>query len=879
MAALVSVSTTAKAAPSQPIVLSSGWQLQYAAKVPQQGAELSRLTFKTTGWYTATVPGTVLTTLVNNHVYPEPLYGENNRPENIPETLARQDYWYRVPFEVPRSYAGRHVWLNFEGINYSATVWVNGAQVGTTRGAFIHGIFDITAHVKPGSISVLAVLVSPQPHPGVSHEHTLRDGMGQNGGESAIDGPTFLSTIGWDWIPAIRDRDTGIWQKVFLSSTGPVLVNDPLVTTDLPLPKIDSTDIGVQATVDNVSDKTEKGVLEGTIENITFKQEVELAPHSKKLVSFDAKNTPALHIEKPRLWWPNGYGPQNLYRLHLSFSAGEEVSDEQDVTFGVRKITYSVPDSENLTISVNGVRVFIRGGNWGLDEAMKRIPHERLDAEIRMHKLANMNLIRNWVGQSTSEDFYEICDKYGIMLWDEFFQPNPNDGPDPTDLDTYMANVRDKILRFRNHPAIAVWCARNEGYPPKAIDDALRTLMAELEPTRLYQPSSTAGRGVRSHGPYYWRTPREFYKITDDFFKTETGSMSVPTLESIHGMMPKKDWETITDDWAEHDFTKGAQRGNEYPGIMAARYGKIANLADFTRKAQLMNYEAFRAMYEGRNAQLFHPATAIITWMSDPAQPSFVWQIYHYDLEPNSSLFAVKEAGEMQHIQFNESNGQLQVINNLPEPLNNATAHVTAYNMDGTVAYQHDTPVTAPPSTATNLGVVEFPANISPAHFLKLELKDAAGKLVSENFYWRSLPEHPDDFTDLEKMPTVTLEAQADFKDADGKRMVTVTVHNPSPNIALMAHLQLRRKSTGERVLPVYYSDNYISLVPNETRTITIEAALSTFNGDAPLVVFDGWNVKVNSTVSGGVSLETNLEALPENSPVTGLPYQTVGLR
>jgi hypothetical protein len=188
----------------------------------------------------------------------------------IPESLARTSYWYRTVIDVPKSYAGEHVWLNFDGINYSATVWVNGAQVGTMRGAFIRGIFDITANVKPGKQAVVAVLVTPQPHPGVPHEHTLRNGTGKNGGITAIDGPTFLSTIGWDWIPAIRDRDTGIWQKVFLSATGPVLVKDPLVTTDLPLPKTDSTDVAVQATVENVSDKPVKGVVKGSIEEITL---------------------------------------------------------------------------------------------------------------------------------------------------------------------------------------------------------------------------------------------------------------------------------------------------------------------------------------------------------------------------------------------------------------------------------------------------------------------------------------------------------------------------------------------------------------------------------------------------------------------------------
>ncbi len=875
---LMSSISFAQSVPPQPLVLGAGWQLQDVAKVPQSGADVSVSGFKTDGWYSATVPGTVLTTLVNNHVYPEPLYGENNRPEVIPESLCHTSYWYRTLIDVPKSYKGHRVWLNFEGINYSATIWINGAQVGETRGAFIRGIFDITPHVKPGQQAVLAVLVAPQPHPGIPHEHTLRDGMGPNGGITAIDGPTFLSTIGWDWIPAIRDRDTGIWQKVFLSATGPVLVKNPLVTTDLPLPRTDSSDVAVQATVENVTDKPQNAVLQGSIDNIAFQQPIELAPHTAKLVTFDSKNTPALHLEHPRLWWPNGYGPQNLYHLHLSVNIKHDVSDAQDVDFGVRKISYSVPGTGTLTISVNGVPVFIRGGDWGLDEALKRIPRDRLDAEIHLHQLAHLNMIRNWVGQSTGEDFYQLCDKYGILVWDEFFQPNPGDGPNPTDLSTYIANVRDKILRFRNHPSIALWCARNEGYPPPEIDAELRKLMAELEPTRRYQPSSTDGAGVRSHGPYSWRTPREFYTVTDDFFKTETGSVSIPTLESIHGMMPKKDWESINDDWAEHDFARGNSGAENYPGEIAARYGKFRNLADFVRKAQLANYEAFRAMYEGRNALLFHPTTAILTWMSNPAQPSFVWQIYHYDLEPNASFFAVMHASELVHIQFNQATDDVQVINNLPQPLTDAVVHVAIYQLNGSIAHEYDVKVTAPPEAATSLGAVQFPPALTTTHFIKLDLRDAQGKLISSNFYWRGEPGYPDVLTDLKHLPMVTLDAQAESKDTDGKRIVTVTLHNPTTNIALMAHLQLRRHS-GERVLPAFYSDNYVSLVPNETSTVTIEAASRDFNGEDAQVVFDGWNVTVTAASFAGVSVAPNLEAKPDHSPATGLPFQTTGLR
>lgn len=863
--------------PSGSVELADGWQLRDAADVPQTGAQISVPGFNTADWYAATVPGTVLTTLVNDGVYPDPLYGENDRMTVIPDSLARTSYWYRTTIQVPRAYTDRRVWLNFDGINYSAVVWVNGTQIGTIRGAFIRGIFDITSVVKPGAPAVVAVEITPQPHPGVAHEHDWRNGVGQNGGESALDGPTFLSTLGWDWLPAMHDRDSGIWQRVFLSSSGPVVVKDPLVTTDLPLPKTDSSDVTLQATVENVTDQPVTGVLQGAIEKIKFSRSVQLAPHATQTIRFDAKNTPALRMENPRLWWPNGYGPQNLYHLHLDFKADRKVSDEQDLDFGVRKISYSVPGTDTLTISVNGVPIFIRGGDWGLDEAMKRIPRERLDAEIRLHQLAHLNMIRNWVGQSTGEDFYELCDKYGILVWDEFFQPNPNDGPDPIDLNTYIANVRDKILRYRNHPSIALWCARNEGYPPPAIDAALRTLLAALEPTRRYQPSSTDGAGVRSHGPYYWRVPRDFYRVTDDYFKTETGTMSVPTLESIHGMMPRKDWELIGDDWAEHDFARGGQHGERYPGLISARYGAFRNLPDFVRKAQLANYEDFRAMYEGRNAKLFHPTTAVLTWMSNPAQPSFVWQIYHYDLEPMSSYFAVMHASELVHIQFNQADEHVQVIDNLPTSVTDATARVSIYNLDGSLAAQHEIKVTAQPDVATDLGLVDFPPTLSAVHFIKLDLLDASGKLLSTNFYWRALPPDRDDLTALNQLPMVTLEAKAERKDEDGNRLVTVTLHNASKSVALMAHLQLRRKS-GERVLPAYYSDNYISLVPNETRTVTIEAALKDFKGEDALVVFDGWNVSVAAGEFRGVAVAPNLDAQPDRWPRTGLPIQTDGL-
>jgi len=861
-----------------PMEIGSGWQLQDVAKVPQAGATVSAKDYQPQGWMAATVPGTVLTSMVNDGVYPEPLYGENDRESVIPESLNKTSYWYRTTFTVPKDYAHRQVWVHFDGANFTSDVWVNGSQVGTIQGAFIRGRFDITKYVKPGETAVLAVRVSPQPHPGVPHEHNIVNGVGRNGGITAIDGPTFLCTIGWDWLQAVRDRDTGLWQKVWLSASGPVLVDDPLVNTDLPLPRTDSADVTVKAAIENTSGKKQTGTLEGSFGDVQFSQKVTLPANSSQTITFDPKTTAALHVKNPKLWWPNGYGPQNLYTLHLHFVEHGKDSDARDTTFGIRKITYGGMDA--LTISVNGVKVFIRGGDWGLDEAMKRIPRARLDAEIHYHALAHMNMIRNWVGQSTSEDFYELCDKYGILIWDEFFQPNPSDGPNPDDLPIYLANVRDKILRFRNHPSIALWCARNEGYPPPEINAALEKMIPELDPARLYQPSSTAGRGVESGGPYYWREPEAYY-AQDAPFKTETGSMSVPTLESIHGMMPEKDWNVIDNDWAAHDFAKGAQHGNVYPYILAGRYGRIVNLADFVRKAQMMNWEAYRAMYEGRNAYLFAPDTGVITWMSNPAQPSFVWQLYHYDLEPNASLFAVMHASEMVHIQMDEANRHLQVINNKPEALSGYTAHVEILNIEhgGTQAMlTKDIPVSGPADTAIDLGEVPLPERLPWLYFVKLELRDADGNIVSRNLYWKPGPAQGQDLTPLNSLPTVTLDGTITRHDEGERLRLEVTLKNPGPALALMAHLQLRRKSDNQRILPVFYSDNYIWLSPGESRTITIDAAKADLKGDTPLVVVDGWNVDVTPVTNADCALAPNVDAQVSHWPATGLPMITAGL-
>ncbi len=861
--------------PKGPMTLSSGWQLQDAAKVPDAGPVVSQPNYAPSQWYKATVPGTVLTSLVNDGVYPEPLYGENNRPDKIPESLCRTSYWYRTQFKVPSDYKEKNIWLTFYGTNYIAEVWVNGHDMGSIKGAFSRGIFNVTPYVKAGETAGVAVQIMPPPHPGTPLEQTVVNGTGPNGGILSGDGATFLCTLGWDWIPGIRDRDLGIWEKVVLDSTGPVVVRDPYVTSDLKMPGMDSADLTVWATLRNTSDVPQSGVLNGQFDQVSFQLPVTLAANETKSIKLTPADVPQLRLANPRLWWPNGYGPQNLYALNLRFNMHGAASDSRSVNFGIRKITYDFPGSQNLTISVNGVPIMCKGGCWGMDEAMKRIGRDRLEAQVRFHAEANMNMIRNWVGQSTGDDFYDLCDQYGIMVWDEFFQPNRSDGPNVADVAMYLPNVQEKVVRYRSHPSIAIWCGRNESNPaPAAVAEGIQKIMAAEDPTRLYHPNSADGKGVRSGGPYSWRTPRAYYSGPSttralELFKTELGRVSVPTIESIHGMMPQKDWDIVNDDWAEHDMCRGAQEGRGrppllYPDMINQRYGTASNLPDFVRKAQMANYEAYRAMYEGRLANFFKPCTGVLTWMSNPSQPSFVWQIYTYDLDTAASFYAAKKACERVHVMMNENNFHLMVINNTPARIDGLETWARVFNMDGTLKAEKRTAVSAAATTATDVGPIQFPADLSAVHFIKLELHDASGRLVSDNFYWRAQQDHQDDFTALQTMPTASIEGKVSRHDKDTRIFVVdVTLTNPSQVIALMSHVQLRNQRTNERVLPAYYSDNYVTLMPGESKTISIEAASEQLGGDKPLVVVDGWNV----TTGGGESFALNEEAQLTSEP------------
>jgi hypothetical protein len=917
--------------PGQPAVrdneirFNAGWEMIDAPRLDSpNGAALSQTGVDTHEWYDATVPGTVLTTLVDQGVYPDPYYGLNNLL--IPESLNKQDYWYRTEFTVPEKFTGRELTLQFNGINYYAEVWFNGEYLGHITGAFIRGKFDVTALAKPGATNVLAVMVAPPPDPGIPSEQSVKFGPGDDGGKLCLDGPSFECTEGWDWIPAVRDRDTGIWQDVVLRATGPVTIGDPQVITKLPLPDTSSAEVTVKTELHNTSSLAQQGVLTGTFEGVKFRQPVTVAPGETKSVSFMPEDFSQLKVQHPRLWWPNGYGKPELYHLQLSFVTDDKKeSDRAAIRFGIREMSYEFevkkPDGSHgrieftptvagdsvgrlidnrrdtmvwglenkarrdaaiiaadgkppttpfwwgqeqqttvgmwpgaeqspalqpvddtnmgpyLVIKVNGQKIECLGGDWGMDDAMKRVSRERLEPYIRMTRDAHMNMILNWAGQSTSEALFDLCDEYGILVWNDFWRNTEAFDYAPVDFDLFAQNAADVLKRDRNHPSIALWCSGNEGVCPEPLHEKLNQLIYDLDGTRYFQPNSRL-INMRNSGPWSNLPLQDYFHNLNQGFSTEIGASSIPAPEVLNSFIPDADLWPYGDLWAYHDLHAiGAGDRNSTFGRIASRFGEPRDLDDLCRKAQLLNYETFRAIYEGFNSRMWKDCSGVVVWMSQPSWPSLVWNFYSWDYTPTASLFGAEKGAEPVHIQMSVPECKVAVINHGPAALSGVVASAAIYDLSGQLVRSREQPMTAAANAFTDAFSLDWPA--SGAYLARLELHDAHGRLLSQNFYWHARNEN--DLQQLNSLPHVSLRGKWRTHPNAKGIVIEGKITNPAKTPALSIRLALRDAKTGQRLAPVYFDDNYISLLPGETRTFRIESPVVTSN---VRVTVDGWNAE-----------------------------------
>ncbi len=795
------------------------WRLQRANVVDAPGEEISSENFDTRGWLAATVPATVLTSFVNAGAVPDQNFDDNTQYAS--ESYFCADFVYRREFVLPETFSSKEVFLNLDGINWKAQIWLNGEKLGRVEGAFMRGKMNITKRLKTGK-NVLAVAIEHPAHPGATKE---KDHMfpGANGGLLGADNPTFHASVGWDWIPTVRGRETGIWNDIYLTAEEGLALSDPFIATMLNLPDTLAT-MTPAVCWQNFSGGEISGKICAWIGGKTFEKEITVKPGAGTF-AFLPTEFPGLSRQQMRLWWPNGYGEPYLYDAGFSFiSAAGDTLSTVSFKYGVRQMTYEDIDTA-LKIFVNGKRVVPMGGNWGFSEQNLNYRAREYDIAVRNHKDMNFNMIRNWVGQVGDEEFYDACDRYGIMVWQDFWLANPADGPDPDDEKLFETNALDYTMKIRRHPSIALYCGRNEGYPPATLDESLRQITATCHPGIAYI-SSSADDGVSGHGPYNALPAEEYFARQTGLLHSERGLPNIMTIEGLRRTLRENNLWPQGDVWGQHDYTMtGAQKGESFNRLIAARFGEPQSAEEFSREAQLINYEGYRAMYEASSRHRM----GLLIWMSHSCWPSMSWDCYDYYFEPTAAYFGCKTACEPLHIQYNALTKKAEIVNRGKDSFDNLKALAETYDLDGKRLSRAEMHVKSAFDSTTEL--IDVAGDV-----LRLKLFD--GKtLVSENTYILA--------EDLSSLASTEVELAADsvLTTGDGTRQMSVNLVNKGNRTAYLLRLNLV-DGDGNQILPVRYSDNYFHLLPSEKRTVVVSWAEEDQQAEGAGVLLSGLNLE-----------------------------------
>lgn len=761
------------------------------------GWKLARVSEKDNpeAWLPATVPGTVLTSYLDDGAVPDPFFGDNNT--QISESYFLNDFIYRGVMR----YDGRgdRAWLNFDGINWKADVSLNGTALGRIEGAFTDAHFDVTDIVRQGDNEIEVYIHRPD-HPGSNKADTYAR-CARNGGKLGADNPTFHATVGWDWMPSVHDRNIGIWNDVYFSSTGTVTISDPVVRTKLN--PDGSADVFVGATLSSHSSNDITTLWTASLGDCEINEDIRVPAGAR----FEVGET--MKIEKPRLWWPNGYGSPELYDVCMKTSRDGLVSDSLCFRTGLREMTYDMSDGR-LSIYVNGRRFIGRGGNWGFSEALLRYRAREYDMAVGLEAGENFNIIRNWVGQTGDEEFYEACDRYGVMVWQDFWLANPVDGPEPDDEEMFLRNADNYVRRIRNHPCIALYCGRNEGSPPAGLDSGLRDLVGELAPGMIYFPDSSR-EIVSGHGPYCRRSALQtFTSWGQGKFHSELGMPNVPNYESLVRFIPEEHLWPQDNMWGYHNYTcESAQSVGTFNSAVEGMFGKPEDAEQFCEWAQWVNYDGYRAIFESRSAE----RRGLTLWMSHSAWPDLVFFTYDYYFDTDGAYYGCRKACEPLHIQWNPAIRRVEVVNVSAGNLTGLKASASILDMYGRELSASECSLSSREDSTVGcfgLGVPEGQA----VYYYSLKLTDAEGRLLSENFY--VLGRETDNFKALHRLPKAKVKYRM-----EGDRL---TLENLSDTPAMMIRIIARDAGTGEQILPAVISDNYFHLMPHEKRTVTLKA-------------------------------------------------------
>ena len=842
---LVFAATTAQAQTRD--TLRSGWRI-YSSAHPARA-------------YAATVPSTIVGALVDDGVYKDPFFGMNLRSlpgmsykigQNFvhldmdPSSPYAVPWWYRKSFVLPAAMRGKHVALHFDGINYRANIVLNGRRIADSAqvaGTYRRYEFDVTNLIKQHGTNTLAVeIFAPTP----------------------ID----LQTTWVDWNPSPPDKDMGLWQDVYLSASGNVTVRDAQVVSVVDTATLKSAQLTVYATLHNLSSRTSTGTVRGSIGAITFSKPLTIAAHDSAVVEFSPDSFPQLRIANPQLWWPAELGKPVLHTLDVAFVSKGVTADRQKVRFGIRQMTSEMTPRGAALFRVNGKRILIRGGGWAPDMFFRPQPARQL-AQMKYALDMHLNTIR-LEGNYENDRFFQNADSMGILVmtgwvcclaWEEWKKW----GPEQYAVAGY--SVRDQMRRLRNHASIVMWLNGSDNPPPADVEQMYLDIEKQERwpnPTvssASAKPAQFSGHsGVKMTGPYDWVPPSYWLQDTTHggawAYNTETSmGAAVPPLESMKKMIPARDLWPLDSVWAYHGAGGQFNQASRFNLAMNARYGEPTSALDYTTKSQLMTYEGERAMFEAYRRNKY-VSTGIIQWMMNNAWPSIFWHLFDWYLRPAGGYFGAKIANEPVHALYSYDDNSIAVVSALREPVHNARVQARVLNMDMSEKFARDTTLDIPADSSMRVFTLPAMNGLSSTYFVDLRVRDANGKPISTNFYWLST--HPDllnldsttwyvtpvkqyaDFTALSRMPAAHVSRHATFTSQGA----TVTLSNTGKSIAFFIRAQVKAGANGDEVLPVEWSDNYVTLLPGETRQLTAHYRLRDLHGAKPVLAIRGWNVQ-----------------------------------
>ena len=839
------------------------WQIRRQSDLGSNGIPISTPGYDMGAYVEGVVPGTVFTAYVNAGIVPNPDYGSNIY--GVDESLFNRPFWYRTEFNLPASYSeGKRVWLHFDGINRFAAFYFNGSRISTitssskdVSGHMLRVKYDVTHLIKSTGKNAVAVLITDADQ----KKRRNSSDVFTNGAS-----PTYMSAAGWDWMPYVPGRLAGITGNAYIEITEDVVMEDPWIRTEFSGASYIQAEVSIATDIRNVASESKEVTFSGTIYpgDIQFTKSITVPAKTTSKLSVDKNEFSQLIINNPELWWPNGYGEQNLYTCKLICSVNGNISDVKNITFGIKKYEYQLVTNSRsklvLTLFINGQKLFIKGGNWGISEYLLRCHGKEYETKILLHKDMNYNMIRLWAGCVTDDEFYEYCDKHGIMVWDDFWYLFSYFGG-PDNVSHFEANALDKVKRLRNHPCIAVWCGANETTPSARIDNYLKNLIAteDKDDRRYVSCSNGADWGLSGSGWWGNGTPADHFNSSGSNLgggypygstygygmRTEIGTATFPTFESVKEFIPESEWWPLPADnvidnqdntvWNHHFFGKEALNADpkKYRNTVNNQFGASNSLEEFCEKAQLLNLEVMKGMYEAWNDKMWNDASGILIWMSNPAYPAFVWQTYDYYNDATGAYWGAKKACEPIHIQWNSTgNFPIKVINATNKDYNNLTAKASIYQPNGTevASFSKEVTVHAKASQPTNcFDLTNSTTGLPAVHFLKLLLTNASGDIISENWYLKGRTMY--DYKELRNIPKANLSVSVTGKSGggcvkieDGKCVVDVSLTNAANSLALAYGVRLRvvDSNTGERILPIFLPDNYLLILPGETKKIPV---------------------------------------------------------